>query len=197
MVRVSETMHDQELVSRILAGDKPLFAKLLERYETQVAATLSRLVPERHVQDVAQEVFLALYDSLESLDACKGVGGFIATLCTRRAHDFWRKAANRETPFSQHAEDASQWLDGQVIAWGTASTFDLAQIVEQRNLLDKVLARFSATDRMIMVLVWLEEHTVAEAAKILGISLPNAKIRVYRCRKRLRTILGNLTGGQS
>ncbi len=194
MSRIRDATDDHALIARILGGETQLFARLLDRFEPLVAATLGRLVPEAHAQDVAQEVFLALYDSLGGVDARDGLHGFVKTLCVRRAHDFWRKAANRETPLSQCAENDAQWLEGRDTAWASGSVDDLAERVAQRDLIGKLLARFSATDRLLVVLVWLEEHTVAEAARQLDISVANAKIRMFRCRRRLRSVLDRLTG---
>ena len=190
MFRKFDSPSDQETVDRILSGEAELFSQLLDKYEPLVASVLSRLAPKDHLQDLAQEVFLALFDSLRDVNAKDGLHGFLKTLCVRRAHDFWRKSANREMPLSQLTEDEYTWLDGRDTAWTSAGVEDLANQVEQLDFIEKMLASFSATDRLLVILVWLEENTVAEAAKQLGISLANAKIRMFRCRHRLKSMLG-------
>lgn len=192
MPPLAATDDDQALVERILRGEAACFARLLDRYEQQVATTLAKLVPEAHAPDVAQEVFLALYEALGTVDAREGLRGFVKVLCVRRAHDFWRKAANRERPLSQCADDGLRWLEGRDTAWSSGGVDDLAKTVEQRDLIEKLLANFSATDRFLVILVWLEEHTTSEAARLLDISPANAKIRMFRCRRRLRSIFARL-----
>ena len=47
---------------------------------------------------------------------------------------------------------------------------------------------------MVVTLTHLEERPVAEAAEMLGISVPNVKVRAFRARKKLRDLLGDVIG---
>jgi len=47
---------------------------------------------------------------------------------------------------------------------------------------------------MVVTLTHLEERPVAEAAEMLGISVPNVKVRAFRARKKLRDLLGDIIG---
>ena len=47
---------------------------------------------------------------------------------------------------------------------------------------------------MVVKLTHLEERPVAEAAEMLGISVPNVKVRAFRARRKLRELLGNVIG---
>jgi RNA polymerase sigma-70 factor (ECF subfamily) len=45
---------------------------------------------------------------------------------------------------------------------------------------------------MVLELVHLQEHSVKEAAQLLGWSVVNVKVRSHRSRKKLKTILDDL-----
>ena len=47
---------------------------------------------------------------------------------------------------------------------------------------------------MVVTLTHLEERPVAEAAELLGLSVPNVKVRAFRARKKLRELLANVMG---
>ena len=57
---------DQQLVDRVLAGDKSAFNFLVLRYQHKVAALISRFVKDSHeVEDVTQEAFIKAYRALK------------------------------------------------------------------------------------------------------------------------------------
>src|SRR6266542_3612517 len=57
---------DQELVSRVLAGEESLFSALVRRYQTRVVAHVARMVGSREdALDLAQEIFLKVYQALD------------------------------------------------------------------------------------------------------------------------------------
>ena len=60
---------------------------------------------------------------------------------------------------------------------------------EARELLDWSLSRLSPKDRMALELVYLEGYTIKEAAKLLGWSTTNVKVRAYRSRKKIHKLL--------
>jgi len=51
------------------------------------------------------------------------------------------------------------------------------------------LAKLRAEDRMVIELVYFEGLSVKEAAKLLGWSVANVKIRSFRARKKLEKTL--------
>ena len=56
---------DQQLVDRVLAGNKNAFNLLVLRYQHRVAALISRFVHDAHeVEDVSQEAFIKAYRAL-------------------------------------------------------------------------------------------------------------------------------------
>ena len=57
---------DQQLVDRVLAGDKSAFNFLVLRYQHKVAALISRFIKDPHeVEDVSQEAFIKAYRALK------------------------------------------------------------------------------------------------------------------------------------
>jgi RNA polymerase sigma-70 factor (ECF subfamily) len=52
-----------------------------------------------------------------------------------------------------------------------------------------VLSELSLPERMVLVLVYIEERSVAEVARDLGWSIANVKVRAFRSRQKARRIL--------
>ncbi|MGC8643179.1 MAG: RNA polymerase sigma factor [Isosphaeraceae bacterium] len=62
-----------------------------------------------------------------------------------------------------------------------------------REALDAVLQRLSPRDRLVVTLLYLEEHTVAETAVLTGWSQTMVKVQAFRARRKLRTLLQDPT----
>jgi RNA polymerase sigma-70 factor (ECF subfamily) len=59
----------------------------------------------------------------------------------------------------------------------------------ERDLAEKLLSKLSAEDRAILQMLDAEEMSVQEVAEITGWSNSRIKIRAFRARKALRSIL--------
>ena len=68
-------------------------------------------------------------------------------------------------------------------------TFEKNSQKEAVELLGRALHRLSPEDRMALEMVYLDGLSGKEAAVLLGWSVANVKIRLFRARKKLRKIL--------
>jgi RNA polymerase sigma-70 factor (ECF subfamily) len=60
-----------------------------------------------------------------------------------------------------------------------------------RDLANKLLARLSADDRLVLTLLDAEDMPVAEIARLTGWSASKVKVRAHRARLALRRVLGD------
>jgi len=131
---------------------------------------------------------------LAKLRSAESLRAWLSTLAVRRAYDYWRRQRRRrrELPLSTLSKEQLRVL-ALVSDESARRDFDGAEArANARALLDAVLDRLSPEDRMVLVLVHLEERSVAETASLLGWSQAKVKIRVWRARARFRDLLGGL-----
>jgi len=119
-------------------------------------------------EDAVQEAFIAALttDALPRAD----VGAWLRAIAARKALDAARTRQRR-------SED--QLSDGP--APGPADLEVLA--------VREALARLSARDRAVLVLVDLEGHSMAEAAEALGTTNVGTRLRAVRARRKLAMLL--------
>ncbi len=56
---------DQEIIERVLQGDKQAFGEIIDRYRSKVFSLLRKMLGNsQDTQDIAQEVFLKAYSHL-------------------------------------------------------------------------------------------------------------------------------------
>jgi RNA polymerase sigma-70 factor (ECF subfamily) len=83
-----------------------------------------------------------------------------------------------------------QELLESVITYTSDETFqNRAERQEAKEVLNWALEKLPAADRMVVELVFLEGLSVGEAADLLGWSMANVKVRSFRARRKLRTLL--------
>jgi RNA polymerase sigma-70 factor (sigma-E family) len=69
---------------------------------------------------------------------------------------------------------------------------DPAEAAVQRLTLRRALLALSAKQRAVIVLRFFEDHTEAEAAQLLGVSVSTVKTQTGRALERLRTLVPDL-----
>jgi RNA polymerase sigma-70 factor (ECF subfamily) len=193
MQQSANTDSDAAIVQQVIDGDANAFEALLKRYERSVLGILKKHLPYGQVEETAQEVFIRAYRSLPNFRQGGSFKGWLSAIAVRTCYDFWRKHyRNRETPMSTLTEAQSAWLEKTLTDASGDAHEALGRQQEAREVLDAALDRLSAEDRMVLELVYLEGLTGKEAAKLLGWSVPNVKVRAFRSRKKLEKIITGL-----
>jgi RNA polymerase sigma-70 factor (ECF subfamily) len=189
------TASDNDIVRRVLEGDTNAFAYLLERHEGLVLKIAARHAPADRVEEIAQDAFVRAYQSLPGYKQTGSFQAWLSSIAVRTCHDFWRKQyRSREFAAGDLSDKSAVWLDKVLAKQSDDLWREQHDRESAREVLDWALNRLSAADRMVIELVYLEELSVKEAAKQLGWSVANTKVRAFRSRKKLRTILTKLQG---
>ncbi|HDI59681.1 MAG TPA: RNA polymerase sigma factor [Desulfobacteraceae bacterium] len=187
---MTDAVADRRDVDRVLAGDVNAFANLLRRHQDHVTGIVRRHVPPDRVAETAQDVFINAYRSLGSFQEKGRFRQWLSAIAVRTCYDYWRRRyRRREVPVSQLSEAHRTWLEKVGAADAEQQWQALGNRAEARQVLDWALARLSAEERMVIELVHLEERSVREAARLLGWSVANVKVRAFRARKKMYRLL--------
>jgi len=182
--------NDAEIVRQILAGNVNAFEQLLKKYQNHVLMIIKKHLSHNQAGDTAQDVFIRAYRSLPTFKADSSFEQWLSTIAVRSCYDFWRKHyRSREFPMSSFTEKHQVWLEEALSDESSQSYHERGLQKEAREILDWALDRLSAEDRMVLELVYLEGHSVKEAARLLGWSTANVKVRSFRSRKKLYNLL--------
>src|SRR6202046_279186 len=116
---------DFELIKRAQAGDSAAFNEVVLAYRKRTLGTIARLIsrPE-DVEDVAQEVFLRLYFSLDQLRTAEVFEPWLYRLTVNAAYDYLRRQKRRhESRMSDLSEQQVMMADAS--AGGKKQTEEL------------------------------------------------------------------------
>ena len=186
---------DRGIAQAVLGGDVDAFAHLMVRYQNYVLAIVRRHAPADQVEELAQEVFLKAFQSLSKWRQTGKFRSWLSTIAVRTCYDFWRRYyRTREVPMSSLSEAHQEWLNRVLADESETSWQEWSRRREAREILDWALDQLSAADRMVLELVYLEERSVKEAARLLGWTVSNVKVRAFRARRKINNLL--LPGGE-
>lgn len=172
-------LSDEELMSAYQEGDRSCYAVLYERYRSPVLYYTRRFVGNRPAiqEDVFQEAFLKLHRSRHSFRAGARFRPWLYTIVHNLCVDRLRRLPNRrEVAMVADAADDHPLSDPE---WNVSRE-------QLRNNLEKALEHLSEQHRGAVLLFDVMGHTMAEVGEILGISVSNAKVSVFRGRRSLR-----------
>ncbi len=192
-----EQEDDRLIIRQVLDGRTDVFEQLMTRYQNYVFKIVSGILPNDVVEETAQDVFIEVYRSLAKYNDQMPFKKWLAGVAVHRSYDYWRRYyRSKEVPLSALTPDHQEWIDG-VISHHATERFNRGEAREEaRELLNYALAELSEKDRVALTLVYLEGLTVKEAAKVLGWSAINVRVRAHRSREKMRQRLAPLIDGE-
>ncbi|HEX2677919.1 MAG TPA: RNA polymerase sigma factor [Polyangiales bacterium] len=172
-------VHDEQEMSRYLAGDAAAFAELFRRYQPE----LLRFFRHRRFQgadcdDLVQQTFLQLHRARGDFRAGERLRPWLYTIARNVACDHGRRLARR----AEQAGDFERY-EGPV---------PLAQTrieVRGAGALDGALRQLSLRDRRLIDEHFAQERTFHELAQRDGVQEAALRVRAHRARARLRAML--------
>lgn len=174
-----------ELASVLLeiqGGNSDAFEQIVDRYHSQVFWAVRRLVPSPAVDEVAHSAFLRIFQALPRYKEKGKFEAWLKRIAVHSAYDYWREVRrHREDPWTP--EELSTFFESDL---NGSADIDSVGRVEERQLALKALNLLEPDDRMLFVLLYLEEWSVAEVAESLGWSQANTKVRAFRAKRMLR-----------
>ena len=195
MAEVLVDMEDARVLKEIRAGDVDAYARIMTKYQGRVSGIVAGHAPRDRVAELTHEVFVRAYRSLAGYRGDSPFGHWLAKVTVRTCHDFWRSEyRRRERPESELSDECRAFAEEAAALETSEAAEESASRQEARDLLFWAMGKLSPTDRMVVTLTHIEERPVAEAAELLGISVPNVKVRAFRARKKLRELLGDIIG---
>ena len=175
---------DFDLIERARSGDDAAFSRVVSTYRKRILGTIARLIgrPE-DVEDVAQDVFLRLYYSMDQLRAPEVFEPWLYRLTVNAAYDYMRRQRRRnESRMSDLSEH--QVVMADAAAGGRANLEDQ----HQRRVRDKVdilLGQVSEEDRILLLLKEVEGLSLKELEQIYNVKENALKVRLFRARQRV------------
>ncbi len=175
---------EPELIERARTGDAAAFNQMVMAYRRRILGTISRLIgrPE-DVEDVAQEIFVRLYYSLDQLRTADVFEPWLYRLTVNASFDYLRKAKRRKE--SRMADMSEQQV---IMADSLASSRqdgEDRQKSKVRDFTEALFSHVSEQDRILLTLKEVEGLSLKELEAIYNVNENALKVRLFRARQRV------------
>jgi len=177
---------DREAVQRVQAGDAEAFEPLVEKYKRKVFRLAYQVLRDQEeALDVAQEAFVKAYLSLRDFRGESRFSTWVCRIALNRCKDVLRK--RRRAPWLrlryEEGPDVAEVADDQ------ETPAHSVERCEREAALQRALARLPVKYREVIVLRHIEGMELHEIGRALGIAVGAVKVRAFRAREMLRSLL--------
>jgi RNA polymerase sigma factor (sigma-70 family) len=178
-------LSDQEIIRRVLQGEKRLFEGLIRRYNQRLYRVIMAILKnDADVEDVMQTAYIKAYQHLEKFESRSGFGTWITRIAINESLHQLRKY--KQMPMTEH-EDKGRLEAGRIGPPVTPETLFLSK--ELGKELEQSLLELPEKYRLIFVLREMENLSIAETQSVLNITEVNVKVRLNRAKSLLRNKL--------
>ena len=177
------TNDDQIIINQILEGDSNAFAVLVDRYKDLVFTLALRMIKNREeAEEVSQDTFIKVFKNLNKFKGKSKFSTWIYRVAYNTCLDRIKKL-KREF----NVVTIDEFTENQVKPLDNA----LDQIIndERKQDIQKCLQLLPSDDSFLLTLFYFEELSLEEISKVVGLTANNVKVKLFRSRKKLTTIL--------
>lgn len=182
-------MNELDLIQQLRAGDELAFKKLVETYQDMVFNTALGIVQNSEdAEDVAQEVFIQVFRSIEQFKGDARLSTWIYRITTTKALDHIRsrKRKKRFAFITSLFGNNEELLHEPVDFNHPGVSLDRK---EQAALLFRMIDQLPENQKIAFNLHKTEELSYQEIADVMQVSVSAVESLLFRARQNLRKLL--------
>ncbi|CAM3587805.1 RNA polymerase sigma factor [Flavobacterium chungbukense] len=177
------TIPDQHYIDRILHGETNLFAVLVDRYKDMIFTLSLKMVKNREeAEEAAQDTFIKAFNSLSKFKGDSKFSTWIYKISYNTCLDRLKK--NKKEDLNISIDEFSSHL---------VKTMDNAlsalEDQERKQAIQNCLNLLPREDNFLLTLFYFEDQNLEEIGKIMNLNANNVKVKLFRSRQKLATIL--------
>ena len=183
-IPTSEILNDDEIIARILHGEKDLYSIIVRRYNQRLYRVgISMLNDDAEVEDAMQVAYINAYENLGKFAFRSSFPTWLTRIFINECLLRLRKRKKSISMNDENMENAlSRDKELQTPVTVTVNS-------ELRSILNDAIRQLPETYRTVFVMREIEKMNIAETKECLNISEVNVKVRLNRAKAMLRDIL--------
>lgn len=178
----------------LLASDvNAAYSFLVKQYSGYVFnSCLNQVYNKEDAEDLTQEVFIAIYTSLNSFQSNSKLSTWIYSIILNKTREFHRK--NSRLKRKGHHKDLDDETSGPVFH-DRLTSFDHPGVIlenkEKSEVLFSAIHQLSENQREAYILNKIDGLSYQEVAEITGQTVSSVESLLFRARKNLKTLLSD------
>jgi len=190
-----ETLTDEDVVRRVLAGEIEMFEILMRRYNRRIYRTVRAIVLDNgEAEDVMQDAYVRAYANLGQFAGLAKFSTWLTRIAVNEA--LARVRMRNRLVYVQPGEDAGG-IGMNIYTSKTPDPEQNALAKELASVVEEAVDSLPEAYRSVFMLRQIEDMSTAETAECLDISEEVVKVRLFRARALLREELYSRIGSTS
>jgi len=178
-----EQKDDIYYIEKVKEGQTNYFSYIVERYQDIVFSIALKVLRNREdAEEMAQESFIKAYKSLHTF---KGNAKFSTWLYRITYNSCISEVRRKKIHFA--STDEVEIKDET-----TELNFDEIPEKNREKAIKQALEKLPEDEYTLILLYYFEEQSIEEISKVTKLSESNTKVKLYRARKKLYTILNEM-----
>lgn len=182
----TRVLPDTELITRILQGEKSLYAVIVRRYNQRLyRAGMSIINDDTEVEDAMQVTYMNAWENLEKFKFRSSFSTWITRIMINESLLRIKKRKH----FLEMKEDTINDYQQSINEQNAVSKLINAEL---KKTIEQAIQNLPEKYRAVFILRELENMSISETKECLSISEVNVKVRLNRAKSMLRNSLSEL-----
>lgn len=184
-----ENFDESGCLCRLAAGEETAARELLHHFHPFVLKLVRAHLPRRQSEeDLVQMSFIKIFQNIGQFRGEVPLRNWISRVtvntCLNALRGEKRRPEARLADFDEETAAAIERLSQVEVDFAAPDDARAAS-----ELIERLLARLSPQDRLVITLLHLEERSVEEVHALTGWSRATVKVRAFRARARMKKML--------
>jgi RNA polymerase sigma-70 factor (ECF subfamily) len=185
-ITVTGTITDNEIITRVLQGEKNMYALLVRRYNQRLyRVAMSIINDDAEVEDAMQVAYIKAYENL-------GKFAFRSAFSTWLTRILINESLLRLKKRKQSVNMNDDMMNNEIYQEHTTAVQTPAAKTlnsELKGILEEAIRRLPEKYRTVFIMREVEDMNVSETKECLDISAVNVKVRLNRAKSLLKNSL--------
>jgi RNA polymerase sigma-70 factor (ECF subfamily) len=170
---------DGRLIQRLQSGDLDALGQLYDRHRLPVFRTALAITHDQDAaEDILQEVFLRLHTYVHRVDTSLPLSPWLYRITVNLSYTYVTRRNKWRVPLEDFVD--------QLIGPAKYSPEPVVERHDDIRLMQKAIDTLAFSQRVVIVLYYLNDLSLQEIAEILGVPVGTVKSRLHYGRENLR-----------
>ena len=184
-------LEEESFIQELRDGKRSAYSKLIDDFEQKVFATCISFVPNKEdAEDIAQEVFVEVFNSIHKFKGNSKLSTWIYKITTNKCLEFIRKKSSKKR------FGFMQSITGNAIPMDKTQYFTemnhpgvLLENKEKSETLFKAVNNLPEAQRVVFTLCKIDGKSYEEISEITEKSISSVESLMFRAKKNLQDLL--------
>ena len=176
-------INDQHYINQIIEGNTNAFSVLVNQYKDLVFTLAYKMLKNKEeAEEVSQDTFIKIFNSLNKFKGESKFSTWIYKITYNTCLDKLKKIKKENNvvyieDFKEHQVNAIQ------------NIIESIDEKERNQKIQEYLQLLPSEEAFLLTLYYFDDQSIEEIAKVIDCNANNVKIKLYRTRKKLASIL--------